>query len=78
MTKKLDIKTSADIRNFLLEQMGKVADGEQDVLAAKAVCNYAQQIYNTVNLEVKLAIAKEKSKGDLNLKPVRFDNEDRD
>ena len=70
----MNIKSSADIRKFLLEQMSKVASGEQDILQAKAVCNYAQAIYNTINLEVKIAIATAKNGADITLKPVVFDD----
>jgi len=45
---------------FLLDQIGLVADGSQDSSSAKSICNYAQQVYNTMNLEIKYATAKAK------------------
>lgn len=66
-------KNTADLRRFLLEQMVKVASGEQDDKQAKAVCNYAQQVYNTVNLEMKFATAKRKA-GDAPITAVEFNS----
>jgi hypothetical protein len=49
------ISSTKDLRDFLVEQMTLVAKGEQEAPNAKAICNYAQQIYNTVNMELKAA-----------------------
>jgi hypothetical protein len=61
-----------ELRAFLLRQMGLVATGTQRPDAAKAICNYAQQIYNTVNLEMKYATAKAKA-GENPIGAVEFD-----
>lgn len=53
-------QSTTELRKFLLEQMVDVASGEQDPAQAKAMCNYAQQVYNTVNLELKYAQTKAK------------------
>lgn len=54
-------KSTAELRMFLLEQMVAISEGQQDPAQAKAICNYAQQIYNTVALEVKYSAAKLKA-----------------
>lgn len=64
-------KNTKELRGFLLEQMTHVADGSQDAMDAKAICNYAQQIYNTVNLEMRHAQAVQKM-GDTPIEPVVF------
>jgi len=58
------MKSTKDIRVFLISQMERVAKGEQETGEAKAVCNYAQQIYNTMNMELRHAIAKKKLEGE--------------
>lgn len=63
--------STADLRGFLLEQMIRVSEGLQEPLEAKAICNYAQQVYNTVNLEVRYAQAKSKI-GGASISPVSF------
>lgn len=54
-------KNTAELRAFLLDQMVAISDGRQDPAQAKAICNYAQQVYNTVSLEVKYTAAKLKA-----------------
>ena len=56
-------KSTQELRSFLLEQMLNVAQGNQEATQAKAICNYAQQVYNTVNLEMKFAMLSEKMEG---------------
>ena len=56
----MKIATTADIRNFLIENMVKTAEGKIEVGQAKAMCNFAQQIYNTIKLELQYASMKEK------------------
>lgn len=70
MQKKME--SSADIRNFLLDQMVAVSEGKQEIPAAKAISNYAQQVYNTLNLEIRMALIKDKTSKDLELSPVVF------
>lgn len=54
------IKDTAQLRTFLLEQMMQVANGKQELGTAKAVCRYAQQVYNVINLEMRHAQMREK------------------
>jgi hypothetical protein len=54
------MKDTKELRSFLLNQMNGVAAGTVDMNAAKAVSNLAQQIYNTFNIEIKMAVAKSK------------------
>ncbi len=68
-----DIKSTRDMRGFLLEQMQGVAEGTTDLGTAKGVANIAQQVYNTINIELKVAQAKEKLKG-LTIDSVNFDD----
>jgi hypothetical protein len=69
------IKTTADLRAFLIEEMIATAQGLRESGTAKAVCNYAQQIYNTINMEIKYAHARAKH-GDGKLEPVSLDDRD--
>ena len=68
-----DIKSTRDMRSFLLEQMQGVAEGNIDLGTAKGVANLSQQVYNTINIELKVAQAKEKIKG-LTIDSVKFDD----
>ena len=43
--------------------MQGVASGRVNSEKAKSICNLSQQIYNTLNVEVKMAIAKSKLNG---------------
>lgn len=63
--------SSGELRSFLLSQMAAVASGKQEPSHAKAICNYAQQVYNTVNMEIKYAQAKSKM-GESDINPVNF------
>lgn len=54
------IRTTSDLRGFLIEQMRGVVDGETDAAKAKSISNLAQQIYNTLNIEVRMAVARER------------------
>jgi len=68
----MKLRTTADLRAFLLEEMVQTAEGAREASTAKAVCNYAQQVYNTINLEMRHAHAKHKY-GSASLSPVSFD-----
>lgn len=57
------MKNTKDLRTFLLQQMNGVANGEVNMETAKGVSNLAQQIYNTLNIEIKMAVAKDKMAG---------------
>jgi hypothetical protein len=65
------MKNTRELREFLVGQMIKVANGEVDVEMAKGVSNLAQQIYNTINIEVKFATAMQKLDG-AEIKAVSF------
>lgn len=54
------MKSTKEMREFLITQMSAVANGDQDIATAKGVCNYAQQVYNTMNIEIKHAQAQAK------------------
>ncbi len=69
---KEKIESTQDLRTFLLGQMQGVADGSVDTDKAKGVCNLSQQIYNTLNLELKLATAKAKHGDSLTVESVSF------
>jgi len=60
-----------ELRRFLVEQMQGVAAGKVNSEKAKAIANLAQQIYNTLSLEVRMAISKQKL-GDKNIDPITF------
>ena len=62
-------KDTTSFKAFLLDQMVSVAKGDQEPATAKAICNYAQQIYNVCNLEMKYAAHKYKL-GDAVVKSV--------
>ena len=60
-----------EMRTFLVNQMMDVAEGKVTAEKAKSICNISQQIYNTLNVEIKMAIAKSKMDGE-NDEPVNF------
>ncbi|MCP5014875.1 MAG: hypothetical protein GY938_06265 [Ketobacter sp.] len=58
----------------MLTQMQGVADGEVETDTAKGVCNIAQQVYNTMNIELKVATARAKYGEDLQVVALGFDD----
>ena len=65
------INDTSALRSFLLDQMTAVAEGKLDVGQAKSISNFAQQVYNTVKLEMQFASLK--SKGDIQqIEPVKW------
>ena len=66
--------STGELRSYLLAQMVEVAEGFQESGTAKAICNYAQQVYNTMNMELKHALAKDKI-GAATIRSVAFDGE---
>jgi len=72
MNSRTPITSTRDLRTFLVEQMQGVAEGRVNYDKAKSVCNLAQQIYNTLNVEVKLAVAKSKLPEGHEIEPVSF------
>lgn len=59
----MTMTNTRELRAFLVEQMQGVAAGRVNSEKAKAISNLSQQIYNTINIEVKLAISKSKLNG---------------
>jgi hypothetical protein len=72
--KETDVKDTRELRMFLVEQMTGVASGKVNIDKAKAMSNLAQQVYNTLNVEVRMATALAKAKeSGADIKPVEFD-----
>lgn len=67
------MKSSGELRSFLVGQMEGVASGDIGADTAKGVTNIAQQIYNTLLIEVKMAKARA-DLGDEAILPVKFDD----
>ena len=67
------ISNTGEMHRYLLEQMGKVASGEVSTDTSKAMCNLAQQVYNTVAVEVRMMSAVAKLGEDAKVKPIEFD-----
>lgn len=61
--KSAPMTNTRELRAFLVEQMQGVASGRVNSEKAKSIANLSQQIYNTLNLEVKMAAAKAKLNG---------------
>lgn len=53
----MTITDTRSLRRFLVEKMNGVADGSIDGPQTTAIANLAQQIYNTLNIELKTAVA---------------------
>ena len=60
-------KNTKELRAFLVDE---VAAGQIEPDKIKAVCNISQQIYNTMNIEIKVAVASSKL-GDAAIMPGR-------
>ena len=56
-------QNTREMRNFLIERMMDVAEGRVNSEKAKSICNISQQVYNTLNVEIKMAVAKSKLNG---------------
>ena len=65
------MNNTRDLRAFLVSQMNGVAAGTTNMEQAKAISNLSQQVYNTLNIEVKIAVARAKM-GDAEIAPVEF------
>lgn len=65
------MNSTKEMRDFLVEQMKKVASGDLDMARGKAVANLAQQVYNTMAIELKVAKWKQES-GNAPVEPVEF------
>lgn len=58
------LQDTADLRAFLLDKMVGVSDGNVAADQAKAICNLSQQVYNTLNIEVRVAAARASGNGE--------------
>ena len=63
MVEQKPMTNTRELRAFLVEQMQGVATGKVNSEKAKSIANISQQIYNTLNIELKLAVAKAKLNG---------------
>ena len=57
------MNNTRELRAFLVEQMQGVASGKVNSEKAKSISNLSQQIYITINIEVKMALSKAKLNG---------------
>jgi hypothetical protein len=71
----MELRNSADLRNFLIQQMVDTANGKLEVASARMICNFAQQIYNTVKLEMSFATLKNKGELKSMVEPVEWKSE---
>lgn len=60
----MPLRNTRELRSFLVQQMNGVASGDVTNDTAKAISNLAQQVYNTLNLEVRMALARAKLDGE--------------
>ncbi len=67
-------QSTKELRSFLLKQMVNVAEGFQGADEAKAICNFAQQIYNTLNMELRHALAMTRLGENNKVLPVNFND----
>lgn len=59
---KIEIKNTRDLRAYLVSQMEGVANGVVPPERSKAVANLAQQVYNTLAIEIRFAVTRDKLK----------------
>ena len=67
------MKNTRDLREFLTNQMQLCAEGKVEMDRSKGVANLAQQVYNTLNLEMRMALARAKLTEGAKVEPVSFD-----
>ena len=72
MSDNSTINDTRSLRKFLVGKMNDVANGELDAQKTTGIANLAQQIYNTLNIELKTATAMQKL-GEQKIEPVKFD-----
>jgi len=65
------MKDTQELRAFLVEQLSAVATKKIDSDRAKGIANISQQIYNSLNMELKMANARAKL-GGKEIEPVKF------
>ncbi len=73
--KNMTIHDTRSLRMFLVSKMNDVAAGTLDSAQTTGIANLAQQIYNTLNIELKTAVALQKLENK-KIEAVRFDGED--
>ena len=70
---KIEIKNTRDLRAYLVSQMEGVANGQVPPERSKAVANLAQQVYNTLAIEIRFAITQDKLKAsNVEVKTIEF------
>jgi hypothetical protein len=69
----MTIRSTKELRDFLVQQMIGVASGTIDATQVRSITNLSQQVYNTLNIEAKMASVKAKI-GDAEIKPVEFND----
>lgn len=69
----IQIKNTRDLRAYLVSQMEGVANGQVPPERSKAVANLAQQVYNTLAIEIRFAVTQDKLKaGNVEVKTIEF------
>jgi hypothetical protein len=63
MNEQKTMNNTRELRAFLVDQMQGVATGKVNSEKAKSIANISQQIYNTLNIELKMTVAKAKLNG---------------
>lgn len=63
MAEQKTMNNTRELRAFLVDQMQGVATGKVNSEKAKSIANISQQIYNTLNIELKMTVAKAKLNG---------------
>lgn len=66
------IKDTRDLRLFLVERMKEILTRKIEPAQITGIANLSQQIYNTINIELKSASVLQKLDGG-RIKPVQFD-----
>lgn len=69
----MEIKSTKDLRAFLVSQLEGIADGKIAPENAKGIANISQQIYNTINLELRMSREKTKHGDNFKRTNVSFD-----
>ena len=70
---QIEIKNTRDLRAYLVSQMEGVANGVVPPERSKAVANLAQQVYNTLAIEIRFAVTRDKLKDSaVDVKSIEF------
>jgi hypothetical protein len=68
---KRAISDTQQLRVFLTEKLTDLADGKIDITRINGIAKLSQQIYNTLNIELRIALAAPKL-ADKRVEPVKF------